>query len=608
MNFSGTIPLDGTALSQQNSLMESVLNSGTSALDSYVGITGMPNAIQGAFTLEVPLSTSTTNLESDFGESVIGLGLTTVSNLASIDSSNVDPLTGLAEGVAPAFDVSSLKDGEFTAKATSDLPQPPSTALNEYGSISVPIQVGIADIGIKVVELNQSFAQTVLEPTSKAKATTAEVPTILADSDPLTGDITTVNVATTLNSAVATAKEQLKLFVGESEFLDKMKLAFGDDWQPQQANALIQDLVSGKDMPEIKILPFAQLNANGAFGAGTIYLSEKFLNENVANPKAVAAVLLEETGHFIDQKLNRVDSPGDEGDIFARLVQDQTISGAALEVLKAEDDSGTIFLNGQTITVELAAPPYPGHLLKYSPGASLTYDPDVKQWQQRMKDRGWNIDVDGFYGEQSEKITRQFQKEKGLTVDGIVDPQTWAEAFRTDNVTPSDGSLPINPGEMPPPVTPGSGKNINPAGLNLVEEFEGYAKKLEDGSDRVMAYRDSVGVLTIGFGHTGPDVTAGKIISRAEAEQLLKEDLKEAEAGVNRLVTAALNDNQFSALVSFVFNLGAGALEKSTLLTLLNQSQYQEAADQFLRFDKAGGEQLAGLTRRREAERKLFLS
>ena len=592
MNAFGTIAVDETALSQQNPLMGSVLNSGVLALDTYVGITGMPNAILGAFTPELEsLSTSTTNLEFDFAESVIGLGLTTVSNQASVDSSNVDPLTGLAEGVAPTGDVSFLKDGEFTTLATSDLPQPAGTALNQSASITDPIEVGTADVGIKVVELNQSFDQTVLEPTSKAKASTAEVPTILADSDPLTGDITTVNVATTLNSAVATAKEQLKLFVGESEFLDKMKLAFGDDWQPQQAYALIQDLVSGKDLPEIKILPFAQLNANGAFGEGTIYLSEKFLNENVANPKAVTAVVLEEIGHYVDQKLNRVDSPGDEGDIFARLVQNQTISGAALEVLKAEDDSGTIFLNGQTITVELAAPPYPGHVLKYFADASLTYDPDVKQWQQRMKDRGWNIDVDGFYGQQSENITRQFQQEKGLTVDGIVGPDTWAEAFRTDNVTPLPGS-----------------EQINSAGLKLVEEFEGYAKKLQDGSERVMAYRDSVGVLTIGFGHTGSDVTEGKIISRAQAEQLLKEDLKEAETGVNRLVKVPLNDNQFSALVSFVFNLGAGTLEKSTLLKLLNQSKYQEAADQFLRFDKAGGKVLAGLTRRREAERKLFLS
>lgn len=151
-------------------------------------------------------------------------------------------------------------------------------------------------------------------------------------------------------------------------------------------------------------------------------------------------------------------------------------------------------------------------------------------------------------------------------------------------------------------------QTINEAGFRLVQEFEGYAEQLGDGTDRVRAYRDSGGVLTIGFGHTGSDVTEDLIITREQAEQLLQEDLQEAEDAVSNLVTVPLNENQFSALVSFVFNLGAGELEDSTLLELLNQGRYPEAADQFLRFNTVDGEPIEGLTRRREAERQLFLT
>jgi GH24 family phage-related lysozyme (muramidase) len=98
------------------------------------------------------------------------------------------------------------------------------------------------------------------------------------------------------------------------------------------------------------------------------------------------------------------------------------------------------------------------------------------------------------------------------------------------------------------------------------------------------------------------------IITREQAEQLLRADLQEAEDAVSNLVTVPLNENQFSALVSFVFNLGAGELEDSTLLELLNQGRYPEAADQFPRFNTVNGEPVEGLTRRREAERQLFLT
>lgn len=139
-------------------------------------------------------------------------------------------------------------------------------------------------------------------------------------------------------------------------------------------------------------------------------------------------------------------------------------------------------------------------------------------------------------------------------------------------------------------------RHINEKGLALVKEFEGC--ELE-------AYLCPAGVWTIGYGHTFA-VEMGQVISETEAEALLREDLKQAEEAVDRLVTVPINENQFSALVSFVFNLGAGAFTNSTLLKKINAEEF-DAADQLLRWNKAGDEELPGLTRRRHAERALFL-
>lgn len=144
--------------------------------------------------------------------------------------------------------------------------------------------------------------------------------------------------------------------------------------------------------------------------------------------------------------------------------------------------------------------------------------------------------------------------------------------------------------------------NINKAGIELIKSFEGCV---------LHAYKDSVDVLTIGYGHTSmagaPKVVAGMTITQAQAESILKNDLGKYEDGVESLVRVALNENQFSALTSFCFNLGVGSLKTSTLLKKLNAKDYKGAADEFLRWNKAGGKVLAGLTRRRQAERELFL-
>lgn len=141
-------------------------------------------------------------------------------------------------------------------------------------------------------------------------------------------------------------------------------------------------------------------------------------------------------------------------------------------------------------------------------------------------------------------------------------------------------------------------RSINQAGVELVKSFEGC---------RLSAYRCVAGVWTIGYGST-TNVKPGMTITQAQAEALLKKDLLRFEVGVEVAVDVPLTDNQFAALVSFAFNVGLGALKSSTLLRLLNDRKYIEASMQFDRWNKASGRVLAGLTRRRAAEKKLFLT
>jgi len=140
-------------------------------------------------------------------------------------------------------------------------------------------------------------------------------------------------------------------------------------------------------------------------------------------------------------------------------------------------------------------------------------------------------------------------------------------------------------------------------GIALIKQFEGC---------KLTAYQDSVGVWTIGYGWTQPvdgkPIRAGMTIKQETAERLLKTGLVSYESDVSRLVKVGLTQEQFDALVSFTYNLGARSLSTSTLLRKLNAGDYAGAADEFLRWNKAGGKVLNGLTRRREAERALFLS
>lgn len=142
---------------------------------------------------------------------------------------------------------------------------------------------------------------------------------------------------------------------------------------------------------------------------------------------------------------------------------------------------------------------------------------------------------------------------------------------------------------------------ISGTGIALIKNFEGA---------RLESYQDSVGVWTIGVGHTGPvngkPLGRGVTITQAEADALLWEDVQSAVHAVNRFVTVPLSQKQFDALVSWTFNLGAGALEESTLLKLLNEKRYVEAGAEFTKWIFAGPTPLLGLLRRRLAEAIMY--
>ncbi|MCD8342519.1 MAG: glycoside hydrolase family protein [Clostridiales bacterium] len=150
-------------------------------------------------------------------------------------------------------------------------------------------------------------------------------------------------------------------------------------------------------------------------------------------------------------------------------------------------------------------------------------------------------------------------------------------------------------------------KTTSSTGLSLIKSFEGLC---------LTATKCAAGVWTIGYGHTGTyngkAVCSGMTITKSAAEKLLASDLEGFESAVNSYVTVSLNQNQFDALVSFAFNCGKSALKGSTLLKKLNAGDYDAAAEQFLVWNKitVNGvkQESAGLTRRRKAERELFLT
>lgn len=205
----------------------------------------------------------------------------------------------------------------------------------------------------------------------------------------------------------------------------------------------------------------------------------------------------------------------------------------------------------------------------------------MKELQLLLNNCGYGLIVDGILGHRTEKAFNSFKKQNFLEHPNLIGKTTVEKLLQ------------FKPKQ----------RQVNQAGMELIKEFEGFRRN---------AYLCPAGVWTIGYGSTfypdGRKVQKGDVISNKEAEELLKITVNNFANEVDRLVTVPINDNQFSALVSFTFNVGVYAFKNSTLRRVLNQGNYQEAARQFLRWDKAGGKTLAGLTRRRQAERNLFLS
>lgn len=206
----------------------------------------------------------------------------------------------------------------------------------------------------------------------------------------------------------------------------------------------------------------------------------------------------------------------------------------------------------------------------------------VKELQKALNFIGFDCSlVDGILGEKTIKAFADFknstyQKEPNLIGVGSIK----ALQDRINN--------------QPDKIT-----KISDDGLHVIANFEGKRNSM---------YFDTVGLRTIGIGHLiKPNEIFPHILTDQEVYELFRKDVSGFEKAVSNLVKVKINQNQFDALVSFSFNCGVGALESSTLLRVLNEGNYQLAADNFLKWDKGDGKTIYGLTLRRQKERELFL-
>jgi lysozyme len=143
-------------------------------------------------------------------------------------------------------------------------------------------------------------------------------------------------------------------------------------------------------------------------------------------------------------------------------------------------------------------------------------------------------------------------------------------------------------------------RKVSQTGLELIKQFEGFSAEV---------YRCPAGYDTVGYGHlvrANEDFTGG--VSETEAEMLLRQDVQVAELAVLRLIKVPLTDGQFDALVSFTYNLGSGALQRSSLRQKIIREAHGEVPRELRRWVWAGGRKLKGLMRRRAAEAALYMS
>ena len=143
---------------------------------------------------------------------------------------------------------------------------------------------------------------------------------------------------------------------------------------------------------------------------------------------------------------------------------------------------------------------------------------------------------------------------------------------------------------------------ISKTGLELIKTAEGFSPE---------AYQDIVGVLTIGYGTattSGASITSGMVISEAKATEMLMQEVSKIETQISKNVKVPLTQGQIDALISFAYNLGVHALLTSTLWKKLNAGDITGASKEFMKWNKAGGKEVKGLTNRRKAEQAIFNS
>jgi GH24 family phage-related lysozyme (muramidase) len=222
---------------------------------------------------------------------------------------------------------------------------------------------------------------------------------------------------------------------------------------------------------------------------------------------------------------------------------------------------------------------------------------DVVRLQRALAAAGLQVVADGIFGPGTEATVKRFQSARQLVADGIVGPLTW-KALRTSPASPVRTTTSTT-------GVPGAVAALSDAGAHFIAQFEGFSSKL---------YDDPAGHCTIGYGHLvhhgrtngteSAEFRAG--ITKERALELLTNDAAEAAAAIAQRVTVPLGQHQLDALVSFVFNVGAGAFADSTLLRELNAGRYDAVPGQLARWVKAGDKALPGLVRRRKAEGVLF--
>lgn len=187
----------------------------------------------------------------------------------------------------------------------------------------------------------------------------------------------------------------------------------------------------------------------------------------------------------------------------------------------------------------------------------------------------------------------------------VIKEDGYAPTPNSSTMTDENGNAVTTATDKVPDATglnPASTYNISQDGINLIKQFEGC---------KLTAYQDSVGIWTIGYGTTkinGRPIQPGQTITQAEADKLLTDHISsQVKPSVSSKIKAPITQSMFDALCCFTYNLGGGALGRSTLATDLNAPNYETAASDFMMYNKAGGNVLAGLTKRRQAEQTLFL-